>query len=64
MQNLLYQVFENTEGDSVTVGHTDFWIKGGTASGLNASALSKINNELVKALFKATDVKQDKELEI
>ncbi len=64
MQSLLEQVFENAEGDSITVGHTDFWIKGGTASGLNAGALSKINNELVKALFKTTDVKQDKEMEI
>lgn len=64
MQTLLEQVFENMEGDSTGVGHTDFWIKGGTASGLNTGALSKINTEMVKALYKPIEVRKDKEMEI
>ena len=52
MQILLEQVFNNAEGDATGVGHTDFWIKGSTASGLNAGALSKISNEMVKVLHK------------
>ena len=64
MQILLGQVFENVEGDGIGVGHTDFWVKGGTASGLNTGALSKINTELVKALHKPSDVKKEKEMEV
>lgn len=64
MQILLEQVFENVEGDGIGVGHTDFWVKGGTASGLNTGALSKINTELVKALHKSSDVKKEKEMEV
>lgn len=64
MQALLEQVFENVEGDGTGVGHTDFWVKGGTASGLNTGALSKINTELVKALHKPSDVKKEKEMEV
>lgn len=64
MQALLKQVFENVEGDAAGVGHTDFWVKGGTASGLNTGALTKINTELVRALHKPTDIKKDKEMEI
>jgi len=64
MQALLEQVFENIEGDAAGVVHTDFWIKGGTASGLNASALSKINTEMLKALHKPSDIKKISEVEI
>lgn len=64
MQTLLEQVFENMEGDATGVGHTDFWVKGGTASGLNTGALSKINTEMIKALHKPTDVRTEKEMEI
>jgi len=64
MQNLLEKVFDNVDGEAVGVGHTDFWIKGGKASGLNTGALSKINSEMVKALFKITDVQKEKEIEI
>ena len=62
MQTLLQQVFDNIEGDAAGVGHTDFWVKGATASGLNTGALSKINNEMVKALHQPTDVKKEKEM--
>jgi DGQHR domain-containing protein len=64
MQVLLDQVFDNVEGDGVGVGHTDFWVKGGTASGLNTGALSKINTEMIKTLHKASEVKKEKEMEI
>lgn len=64
MQNLLEHVFENVEGDGAGVGHTDFWKKGGTASGLNAGALSKINTEMVKALHKPTNTTKENEMEI
>ncbi len=59
MQNLLEKVFENVEGDAVGVGHTDFWVRGGTASGLNTGALSKINSEMVKALYKTSEVQSE-----
>jgi len=64
MQVLLEQVFENIDGDGAGVVHTDFWVKGGTASGLNAGALSKINTEMVKALYKPSDIKKEKEMEV
>ena len=37
--------------------------KSGTASGLNAGALSKINSEMVKALYKQADINR-KEMEL
>lgn len=64
MQTLLKQVFDNIEGDGIGVGHTDFWGKSSTASGFNAGALSKINNEMVKALHKSTDIQKEKEMEL
>lgn len=62
MQILLKQVFENTEGDGIGVGHSDFWVKGGTASGLNTGALSKINTEMIKALHKSPEIKKEMEV--
>jgi DGQHR domain-containing protein len=64
MQGLLQEVFDNVDGDAAGVGHTDFWVKGGTASGLNTGALSKINTELVKALHKPSIIKKQKEMEV
>ncbi len=64
MQTLLEEVFENVEGDAVGVGHTDFWIKGSTASGLNSGALSKINTEMVKALHKSSEHRYGREMEV
>jgi DGQHR domain-containing protein len=64
MQNLLEQVFESCEGDAAGVGHTDFWVKGATASGLNTGALSKINTEMVKALHQPSSVKKEQEMEV
>jgi len=56
MQSLLESVFENVEGDAAGVGHVDFWVKGGRASGLNAGAFAKINAEMVKALHISSSV--------
>lgn len=64
MQGLLERVFENCAGDATGVGHTDFWIKGATASGLNAGALSKINTEMVKALHQPSSKNQSNEMEV
>jgi len=64
MEALLQQVFENTDGDAAGVGHADFWVKGGTASGLNTGALSKINNEMVKVLHKPIDIQKQKEMDL
>lgn len=64
MQNLLEQTFEHLEGDAAGVGHTDYWVKGGTASGLNTGALSKINTEMVKALHKPAEINKEKEMEL
>jgi len=64
MQCLMEHVFENVSGDGIGVGHTDFWVKGATASGLNTGALSKINTEMVKALHQPIDIEEEKEMEI
>lgn len=64
MQALFQQVFDNVDGEAAGVGHTDFWVKGGSASGLNTGALSKINTEMVKALYKPVTVNKEKEMEI
>ena len=61
MQGLLEKTFEEVEGDYAGVGHTDFWLKGGTASFLNSGAINVINSELVKALHK-TNFQKDIEL--
>lgn len=61
MQTILEQTFEEVEGDYAGVGHTDFWIKGGTASFLNMGALAVINTEMIKALHK-TNFKRDIEI--
>jgi DGQHR domain-containing protein len=62
MQNLLQNVFDNADGVAIGVGHTDFWIKGGTAGGLNAGALSKINSEMVRALVSSSGAQLEKDL--
>ncbi len=64
MQTLLEHVFDNVEGDAAGVGHTEFWVKGGTASGLNTTALHKINTEMVKALHKSSDIQKEKEMAV
>ncbi len=62
LQDLLEQVFDNAEGLAAGVGHIDFWTKGGTASGLNASALHRLNAEMVKSLHKTIGYNRDMEI--
>ncbi|MCL1966943.1 MAG: DGQHR domain-containing protein [Fibromonadales bacterium] len=62
MQELLSNVFDNAEGEATGVGHTDFWKKGGKASGLNLAALRKINSAMVKALQLSSGTKIEKEI--
>jgi DGQHR domain-containing protein len=62
MQPLLLNVFDSAEGDAVGVGHTDFWIKGGKASGLNTGALRKINSEMIRALYSSSGINIEKEI--
>jgi DGQHR domain-containing protein len=58
MQSLLQHTFDNAEGEAVNVGHTEFWVSGRKASGLNVSALTVINMEMVKALHSSTTQKE------
>lgn len=62
MQNVLQHVFDSLEGIATGVGHTDFWVKSGTASGLNVGALGKINTEMVKALHRPVYTTHEKEM--
>jgi len=57
METVLNQTFDNMEGDYAGVGHTEFWVRGGKASFLNAGAINVINNDLVKALYKSNHQK-------
>src|SRR6266478_765401 len=49
IEKVLSETFENLDGDFAGVGHPEWWLSGGVASGLNQSAISKINTELTKA---------------
>jgi DGQHR domain-containing protein len=50
---VLREAFENLDGDYAGVGHSDWWLSGtGSATNLNHAAISKIHNELTKALHK------------
>ena len=62
MTNILSSVFDSSEGEATGVGHVDFWKKGGKASGLNESALSKICSEMIKALHSTGGTSISKEV--
>lgn len=64
MKKLLEHAFENSEGIAAGIGHNDFWIKGGKASGLNTGALAKINAEMVTSLHRASDVIDTRSIKI
>lgn len=56
MERVLLQTFDNLDGDNAGVGHPEWWLSGtGIAGNLNASALTKINSELVTALNKPSE---------
>ena len=50
MKEELKMCFESMEGEYAGVGHPDWWHRGSTASGMNSGALSKVVQEMVKAL--------------
>jgi DGQHR domain-containing protein len=54
MDVLLQSCLENVEGEFAGVGHADWWAKGGKASFLNAGAINVVNQEMAKALNKAS----------
>lgn len=54
MDVLLQSCLENVEGEYAGVGHPDWWAKGGKASFLNAGAINVVNQEMAKALNKAS----------
>lgn len=64
MEHILQDTFDNAEGVAAGVGHGDFWVKGGKASGLNTGALSKINAELVTALHKSSNTDRIRDMEV
>ncbi len=52
MKGLLLTCFENVESQYAGVRHAQWWTPGGTASGLNAGAISHVVKEMAKALHK------------
>ena len=52
MKELLSDCLENVEGEFAGVGHAQWWVSGGKASGLNAAAISHVAQEMAKALHK------------
>lgn len=52
MKELLSTCFENVEGEYAGVGHAQWWVKGGKASGLNAAAIGQVAQEMAKAIHK------------
>lgn len=64
MERILQDTFDNASGVAAGVGHSDFWVKGGKASGLNTGALRKINSELVTALHQSSNTDRLREMEV
>lgn len=54
MKSLLVSCFDNVEGDSAGVGHAEWWVTRGKASGMNTSAMSKVATEMTRALHNAS----------
>lgn len=52
MKELLLACFDNIEGDVAGIRHAHWWISGGTASGLNATAIARVVQEMNRALHK------------
>ena len=50
MTNLLQDCFDNIEGEFAGVGHSQWWTRGGKASGINAAAIGHVAQEMSKAL--------------
>jgi len=54
MTQCLRSCFENVEGEYAGVGHPEWWASGSKASFLNAGAINVVNQELARALHKAS----------
>ena len=52
MKEVLSDCLENVEGEFAGVGHAQWWVKGGKASGLNAGAIGQVAQGMAKALHK------------
>ncbi|MDE2666863.1 MAG: DGQHR domain-containing protein [Acidobacteriota bacterium] len=52
MKDLLSACFDNVEGEYAGVGHSEWWARGGKASGLNAAAIAHVAQQMAKALHK------------
>ena len=52
MKELLLACFDNIEGDVAGIRHAHWWISGGKASGLNATAIARVVQEMNRALHK------------
>ena len=52
MRDLLLACFDNVEGEYAGVGHSEWWARGGKASGLNAAAIAHVAQQMAKALHK------------
>jgi DGQHR domain-containing protein len=54
IQRVLREAFSNMDGEHAGLAHADWWLSGtGPAGGINAAALSKINQELSRALHRS-----------
>lgn len=52
MKDLLSACFDNVEGEYAGVGHSEWWARGGKASGLNAAGIAHVAQQMAKALHK------------
>ena len=59
MQEVLQKCFDAAEGEATGSGHSDFWVTGGKASGLNSGAVSKVCQKLVIALHSSSNPVDD-----
>jgi hypothetical protein len=52
IEKMLQETFDNLAGEAVGVGNSDWWLSTtGLAGGMNSGAISKVNQELSKALL-------------
>jgi len=52
IEKMLQETFDNLAGEAVGVGNSDWWLSTtGLAGGMNSGAISKVNQELAKALL-------------
>jgi len=57
MMELMEATLDNVEGEYAGVAHPEWWASGSKASFLNAGAINVVNQEMTRALHKASSVK-------